>query len=122
MSDRSRKPRDVNEMAAAIVERATSDEPASDPNEDKNPATVTLGRLGGKRGGTARAEKLTPEQRAEIARKAARLGGGDGREIKAVAQQPARQTPHSSQHWARQTEKSLDQTLRGATRTPIDSQ
>ena len=40
--------------------------------EEKNPAAVALGRLGGRKGGKARAEKLTPEQRKEIARKAAR--------------------------------------------------
>ena len=39
--------------------------------DDKNPAAVALGRLGGKKGGPARAKKLTPEQRSEIARKAA---------------------------------------------------
>lgn len=37
----------------------------------KNKAAVALGRLGGKRGGLARAAKLTPEQRSAIARKAA---------------------------------------------------
>ena len=36
----------------------------------KNPAAVALGRLGGLKGGKARAEKLTPEQRSEIARRA----------------------------------------------------
>lgn len=35
----------------------------------KNPAAVALGRLGGLKGGKARADKLTPEQRREIARK-----------------------------------------------------
>jgi hypothetical protein len=43
-----------------------------DPYEGKNPAAVELGRQGGLKGGRARAEKLTPEQRSEIARKAAR--------------------------------------------------
>jgi hypothetical protein len=38
---------------------------------EKNPAAVQLGRLGGKKGGLARAQKLTKEQRSEIARKAA---------------------------------------------------
>jgi hypothetical protein len=38
---------------------------------NKNPAAVALGRLGGKKGGKARAEKLTAEQRLQIARKAA---------------------------------------------------
>lgn len=39
--------------------------------KEKNPAAVALGRLGGLKGGKARAEKLTPEQRKEIARIAA---------------------------------------------------
>jgi len=37
----------------------------------KNLHAVALGRLGGKKGGPARAKKLTPEQRKEIAKKAA---------------------------------------------------
>ncbi len=71
MPKRSSKPRDVNAMAAAIVDQATSDEPAPDPDEGKNPAAVALGRLGGKKGGKARAARLSAEQRSEIARKAA---------------------------------------------------
>jgi len=43
-----------------------------DHHEGKNPAAVALGRLGGLKGGPARAEKLSPERRFEIARKAAR--------------------------------------------------
>lgn len=43
----------------------------------KNPAAVALGRLGGKKGGPARAKKLTAEQRREIARKAAEKRWGD---------------------------------------------
>ncbi len=42
-------------------------------SEEKNPAAVELGRLGGKKGGKARAEKLSPERRKEIARKAAKV-------------------------------------------------
>jgi len=37
----------------------------------KNPAAVALGKLGGKKGGRARMKMLTPEQRRELARKAA---------------------------------------------------
>jgi hypothetical protein len=40
--------------------------------EERREAARLLGRLGGQKGGKARAEKLTPEQRKEIARKAAR--------------------------------------------------
>jgi hypothetical protein len=43
-----------------------------DPYEGKNPAAVELGRLGGKKGGKARAEKMTPKQRSVAAKKAAK--------------------------------------------------
>jgi hypothetical protein len=74
MPDRSRKkrPRDINALAAAIVAEATDeDREPEDPYEGKNPAAVELGRQGGLKGGRARAEKLTAEQRSEIARRAA---------------------------------------------------
>lgn len=41
-------------------------------NKPKNPAAVALGRLGGLKGGDARAAKLTPEERSEIAQRAAK--------------------------------------------------
>jgi hypothetical protein len=64
-------PRDPNARAFAIGELATS-EAAPEPNgEEKNPAAVALGRLGGLRGGKARAAKLTKQQRSESAKKAA---------------------------------------------------
>jgi len=66
MPNRSRKPADLNELAAAIVAEATEEQP------EKNPHAVALGRLGGKKGGVARAKKLTAEQRREIAQRAAR--------------------------------------------------
>ena len=71
MPKRSSKPRDLNAMAAAVVDQATTDEPVPDPDEGKNPAAVALGRLGGLKGGKARAEKLTAKQRSAIAKKAA---------------------------------------------------
>lgn len=40
--------------------------------EEKNPAAVELGRRGGLKGGKARASKMTPEERSESARKAAK--------------------------------------------------
>ena len=80
MPKRSRKkpgPKDVNELAASIVSKATSeDEPEASEESlaqpHKNPAAVALGRLGGKKGGPARAKKLTSAQRKESARKAAK--------------------------------------------------
>ena len=70
MPKRSRKPRDLNRLATAIVQEATGEAP-EEPPSDKNPHAVALGRLGGQKGGAARAKKLTPEQRREIARRAA---------------------------------------------------
>ena len=43
----------------------------TEPEREKNPAAVALGRLGGLKGGNARAEKLSPERRKEIAKIAA---------------------------------------------------
>jgi hypothetical protein len=62
---------DLNQLAKSIVDQATGDVP---PVEDtgKNPAAVALGRLGGVKGGAARAKKLTAEERSAIARKAAK--------------------------------------------------
>jgi hypothetical protein len=54
---------------AADVERAEGEGMAQP--QGKNPAAVALGRLGGLKGGKARAAKLTAKQRAEIAKKAA---------------------------------------------------
>ncbi len=71
MPDRSRRPRDANELAAQIVAEAVGDEPPFDPYEGKNPAAVELGRKGGQKGGKARAAKMSPEERSEAARKAA---------------------------------------------------
>jgi hypothetical protein len=59
-------------MAAAIVAQSTDpDDTGDDPYEGKNPAAVELGRLGGLKGGKARAERLTPEERSAIAKNAA---------------------------------------------------
>ena len=75
MPNRSSKkrPRDLNQLAASIVGAATADEPQAEESAApaKDPAAVSLGRRGGLKGGKARAEKLTPEQRREIARRAA---------------------------------------------------
>lgn len=54
---------DINKLARKIIKEATN---------EKNPAAVALGRLGGLKGGKARTLKLTPERRKEIAHKAAK--------------------------------------------------
>ena len=60
--------RDVAQNALRVVEIATGAPLA----KKKNPAAVALGKLGGKKGGKARAETLTAERLREIASKAAR--------------------------------------------------
>lgn len=71
MPERTRKrPRDLNRLAASIVQAATEGEPEL-TEDGKNPAAVSLGRLGGRKGGRARAKKLSAERRSEIARQAA---------------------------------------------------
>ena len=70
MPDRSRKlPADANKRAKSIVDRATGNAP--DPDAGKDPAAVALGRKGGLKGGKARAQTMTPEERAAAAKKAA---------------------------------------------------
>lgn len=81
MPDRSRKrPTDPNELAKQLVEEATGSAPRHDPNEAKDPAAVALGRKGGLKGGKARAAKMTPEERAEAARRAAQARWATQRE------------------------------------------
>ncbi len=61
-------------MAISIVEGVTGEvlvpKPAPKP-DTRNPAAVALGKLGGAKGGAARAAKLSPAKRKAIARKAA---------------------------------------------------
>jgi len=71
-SERSSKPTDLNLLPKAFVDEATGSVPPAKPLKQKNPAAVELGRLGGLKGGKARASKLTPEQRKTIAQKAAK--------------------------------------------------
>ena len=68
MTKRSKKPRDLNAMAAAIVAQATSEEAEPAPNPK-----AMAGRLGGLKGGPARAKKMSKERRSEIAKKAAEV-------------------------------------------------
>jgi hypothetical protein len=75
------KLRDISQLARAIVEEATGEplanpalpkEPHEKAPRKKNPAAVALGKLGGKKGGPARRDKLSKERLKEIAQKAAR--------------------------------------------------
>ena len=66
-----KRPSDANQLAKLVVDQLTGDDEAVEESPKKNPAAVALGRLGGLKGGPARAKKMTKEQRAESARKAA---------------------------------------------------
>lgn len=67
-----KRPRDTNQLAKFIVDLATGEALAPVKADDgKDPAAVSLGRRGGLKGGKARAAKLSPKRRKEIAKKAA---------------------------------------------------
>ena len=76
MPKRSGQKRDFMQVARGIVEQAIGEQmdgnplPAP-PKDERNPHAVALGSMGGKKGGKARAEALSPKRRSEIARKAA---------------------------------------------------
>lgn len=76
MPKRSSTDRDFAVNAFRVVEQAIGEHMDGTALEDadagKNKTAVALGRLGGKKGGNARAAKLSPAQRSEIARKAAK--------------------------------------------------
>jgi hypothetical protein len=69
---------DVAQNALRVIEQAIGAElkPTRKivqfPSHKKNPAAVALGKLGGMKGGHARAAELSPERRKEIAQKAAK--------------------------------------------------
>jgi hypothetical protein len=77
MPTRSSKPKDhdFTTIARRVVEKSIGEQldgkPLEDPHKGKNPAAVALGKLGGAKGGKARAEALSPRKRKMIAKKAA---------------------------------------------------
>lgn len=80
MAKKPRKEKREHDFAVTafrVVQEATGqaepepEEAEPELAEGKNPHAVALGRLGGLKGGRARAAKMTPEQRREIAKKAA---------------------------------------------------
>lgn len=74
MPDRSRKPRrprDPNQLAKLVVDLAVGESEDTATTGGRNPAAVALGRLGGLKGGKARAQRLSPEERKRIAVRAA---------------------------------------------------
>jgi hypothetical protein len=67
-----RYPRDPNQRAKAIVDLATGETTERVPDPAKNLHAVALGRLGGLKGGLARAAKLSTAKRSQIAKYAAK--------------------------------------------------
>ena len=80
MHSRSSKDHDFMTVARRVVEQAIGEHldgtPLEDPHAGKNPAAVALGKLGGAKGGAARAAALSPAKRKAIARKAAKARWG----------------------------------------------
>jgi hypothetical protein len=73
-SSKPKRPSDVNALAASIVAAATDETPKAEPTPEElaHAAAVSLGRLGGLKGGKARAASLSKKRRADIAKKAAK--------------------------------------------------
>lgn len=67
-----KRPKDTNQLAKSIVDLAIGEKQETIIENTKNPNAVALGRLGGLKGGKARAEKLSARKRSEIAKKAAK--------------------------------------------------
>jgi hypothetical protein len=66
MAKQSKKPADLNRLAAAIVGDATDETP-----QEPESRQAAAGRLGGQKGGKVRASRMTPEERSDAARRAA---------------------------------------------------
>jgi hypothetical protein len=77
---RSSKDHDFTTVGRNVVEQIIGEKltgkPLDDPNRGKNPAAVALGKLGGAKGGVARAAALSPAKRKAIAKKAAKARWG----------------------------------------------
>jgi hypothetical protein len=75
MPTRSSKDHDFVTVARNVVEQAIGEHldgtPLANPDAGKNPHAVALGKLGGQKGGRARAESLSDQKRSRIAKKAA---------------------------------------------------
>lgn len=80
MPKRSSKREDSNQTAHRTLLEAIGEAPKTptlETESGKNPAAVALGKLGGKKGGPARAKSLTKAERSRIARKAAEARWAD---------------------------------------------
>lgn len=71
MAKKIKRPKDSNQLAKLITDIATGETKDEVTQDEVKAAAAALGRLGGLKGGKARAEKLSPKKRSEIAKKAA---------------------------------------------------
>ncbi len=86
MHRRSSKDHDFVTVARSVVEQAIGEHldgtALEKPDAGKNPHAVALGRMGGQRGGLARAAALSPYKRKIIAKRAAQARWGDSKRVK----------------------------------------
>lgn len=71
MAKKAKLPADANKRAKSVVDFATEGDTNTSPQDEVRAAASALGRLGGLKGGNARAKALSPKKRSEIAKKAA---------------------------------------------------
>src|SRR5271165_360624 len=99
-----KRPRDLNQWAKRMVDIATGETDDREPTPEeqgKDPAAVSLGRRGGLKGGKARANALTPDQRREIARKAAASRWGFAGEGTSIISGNCMVSPRLGWAWSR---------------------
>ena len=73
---KKKRPTDTNQRAKSIVDIATGDSKDTISADEAKSAAQTLGRLGGLKGGKARADKLSSKRKSEIAKAAAKARWG----------------------------------------------
>lgn len=72
MEKKKKRSKDIAQLAYQVVQEATQEVKEEISTKEKNPAAVALGRLGGLKGGPARAKKLSSKKRKAIAQRAAK--------------------------------------------------
>lgn len=77
MAKKVKLPADTNKRAKSIVDIATGNSQETTPRDEVKAAAAALGRLGGLKGGHARAKSLSAKKRSEIAKKAAAARWGN---------------------------------------------
>ena len=91
MPKRSSKQKDTQQLARSVLDAIVPDAEPTPEQTAKNPAAVALGRLGGLKGGKARAARLSPAKRKAIAKKAAAKRWSaklSTEQVKAIAKKP----------------------------------